>query len=77
MKYLWTMAVIVVASSIPHFAHAVTLTNPLGITDPRLLVARLIQGALSLMGTIALLMFMYGGFLWLTSAGKPEPVKKG
>ncbi|MEK9152812.1 MAG: hypothetical protein AAB692_05610, partial [Patescibacteria group bacterium] len=28
-------------------------------------------------GSIALLMFVYGGFLWLTSAGNEEQVTKG
>ncbi len=32
---------------------------------------------LGLIGSIVLLMFMYGGFLWLTSQGKPDAIKKG
>jgi len=30
-----------------------------------------------IMGSLALLVFIYGGAVWLTSAGNPEKVKKG
>ena len=55
------------------------LTNPLGagFTDPRLIIARVIQAALSISGSIALLMFVYGGFLWMTSGGNEGMVDKG
>ncbi len=55
----------------------VTLTNPLGTTDIRLLIARLISAVLSIIGVIALLMFVYGGFLWMLSAGNESQVEKG
>lgn len=62
----------------PLFAYAqVTLTNPLGETDVRILISRVIQGAISVSGSIAFLMIFYGGFLWLTAAGRPEPITKG
>ena len=58
---------------------AVTLINPLGegATDVRVVIGRIIKAALGLSGSIALLMFIWGGFLWLTSAGKEEQVEKG
>ena len=37
-------------------------------------IARMI---LMISGVIALGMFIYGGILWMTAAGKPEKVKKG
>ncbi len=77
MKSFTTAIIIIGASLAPTIVHAVTLTNPLGETDPRLLIARLISGVLSVIGSIALLMFIYGGLLWMTSGGKPEQVKKG
>ncbi len=55
----------------------VTLTNPLGETDVRVIIARLIQGALGLTGSIAFLMIMYGGFLWMTAMGNDAMVNKG
>jgi len=57
--------------------HAATLTNPLGTTNIRTVIGRLITALLGVTGSIALLMFVYGGFLWLISAGSPEKVKKG
>jgi hypothetical protein len=66
-------------SAMPFIASAQNseLTNPLGTTDVRLIIANIINGALSISGSIALLMFIYGGFLWMTAAGRPEPVDKG
>ena len=62
---------------VPHFVRAVELINPLGITDPRLLIGRLIQAILSIVGSIALLMFVYGGVLWITSMGESQRIDKG
>lgn len=42
-----------------------------------LLLGTLIKGALSIMGGLVLLMLIWGGFTWLTSAGNQEKVKKG
>lgn len=64
---------------LPTSASAVTLTNPLGdgFTDPRYIIARVINAAIGISGSIALLMFIYGGFLWLTSGGNTTQVDKG
>ncbi|MBI4437800.1 hypothetical protein HY631_02510 [Candidatus Uhrbacteria bacterium] len=61
----------------PAFARAAELTNPLGTTDVRVIIARIIQAILSITGAVALLMFIWGGFQWLISAGEPEKIKKG
>lgn len=53
------------------------LTNPLHTTDIRTIIGRMIQAILSVTGSIALLMFVYGGFLWLISAGSEDRVKTG
>jgi len=58
-------------------AASVTLTNPLGTSDVRTIVGRIISASLSVIGTIALLMFVYGGFLWLTSRGDAKAIDKG
>jgi hypothetical protein len=55
----------------------VTITNPLGVSDPRLIAGRVIKGALSVSGSLALLMFVYGGLIWLLSAGRADWVSKG
>ncbi len=56
---------------------AVTLYNPLGETDVRVIIGRVIKGILGLIGSLAFLMFIYGGMLWMTSAGNADRVKKG
>lgn len=53
------------------------LKNPLGTTELPVIVGYVIRAALGLIGSIALLMFIYGGFTWLTSGGSPDKVKKG
>lgn len=62
-------------------ADVVSLYNPLGTDaesyDVRYIIGRVIRGILSIIGSIALLMFIYGGVLWMTSNGSPERVKKG
>lgn len=79
MKRFFAPLITLTLSVIPFIASAQNseLTNPLGTTDARLIVANIIKGALSISGSIALLMFVYGGFLWMTAAGRPEPVDKG
>ena len=54
------------------------LPNPLGenTTIPGLF-GRFINGFLGITGTIALVMFIYGGITWLTSGGVPDKIKKG
>jgi hypothetical protein len=41
------------------------------------LIGLIIKGVLGIVGSIALLMFIYGGFLMLTSQGDPGKIKKG
>ncbi|MBI5254385.1 hypothetical protein HY932_01230 [Candidatus Falkowbacteria bacterium] len=53
------------------------LPNFLGITDPNILINRIIRAILGVTGAAALVIFIYGGFLWLTSAGSDTKVQKG
>jgi len=56
----------------------VPLDNPLkDIKTPQMLIGKIINAAMGLIGSIALLMFVYGGFTWMASAGNPEKIKKG
>ena len=55
----------------------VKLTNPISTSDIPTLAGNIIQALLGIVGAVALLMVVYGGFLWLTSAGNPERIKKG
>ncbi len=54
------------------------LTNPLGSIDtPQALIGKIINTVLGVVGSIALLMFVYGGITWMTSSGSADKVKKG
>lgn len=50
--------------------------DPSGIADrtPGQLVGSIVQVALGFVGTIAFIVFLYGGFLWLTARGNEEQV---
>ncbi len=54
-----------------------SLTDPLCIDSPQALIGRVIAAALGIVGSLALLMFIFGGFTWMTSAGSAEKVTKG
>ncbi|MFA6994999.1 MAG: pilin [Patescibacteria group bacterium] len=54
-----------------------TLGNPLGIDSPQELIGRIITSVMGVVGSLALLMFIYGGLTWMTSSGSAEKVKKG
>jgi hypothetical protein len=41
------------------------------------IIGRVIRWALGITGSIALLMFVYGGFLWLTSGGRDDKIDMG
>ncbi len=61
---------------LPLASHA--LTNPLGnITSIQGLIGRLIKVLLGLAGSVSLLMFVWGGFQYLWSAGDSAKIKKG
>lgn len=62
----------------PRGGPAPTLPNPLGgSTDIRSIIGRVINAALGISGSVALLMFIWGGLQWLTSGGSPERIQKG
>jgi len=56
----------------------VCLDNPLG-TDvtPQIFIGKIIKAILGIVGSLALVMFIYGGFNIMTAAGSPEKVEKG
>lgn len=60
---------------------SVKLNNPLTGNTTGIAIStlsgRIIKAILGLVGSVSLLMFVIGGFLWLTSAGNEERVKKG
>ncbi|MFA5000051.1 MAG: pilin [Patescibacteria group bacterium] len=48
------------------------LNNSLASGDPREIVGRIIQVALSFLGVIAVVIILYGGFKWMTAAGNED-----
>ncbi len=75
-KFSW-IPIVFLGAILPSAAHAVTLINPLGETDVRVLFGRIISAALSVVGSFALLMVVYGGILWMTSRGDAKMIQKG
>lgn len=57
----------------------VTIDNPLGdsINTPQQFIGRIIKGLLGIIGSIALVMFVLGGFTWMTSQGDKGKISKG
>lgn len=56
----------------------VELQNPIeGGGSIQVIIGRAIQVLLGLLGAVTLLMFVDGGFTWLTSGGQSDRVKKG
>ena len=56
----------------------VCLDNPLGAdVTPQTFIGGVIRAILGIVGSLALALFIYGGFLWMTAAGNAEQVAKG
>lgn len=73
-----SLLIITALSLAPTIALAATLDDPLGSGgNINLVIGRLVQALLGVVGALALLMFVWGGFQWLTSMGSPDKVKKG
>ncbi|MBU1627863.1 pilin [bacterium] len=58
-------------------AGEVCLEDPLGHVTPQELIGKIIHAALGIVGSLALVMFIYGGFMWMMAGGNTERVKKG
>ena len=46
------------------------------IQDPSVLVGKIINGVLGLLGVVFLCFMVYGGYLWMTAGGKEDRVTK-
>jgi hypothetical protein len=53
------------------------LPDPLNGATPEILIGKIINAVLGIVGSLALVMFVYGGFMWMLSAGNKERVQKG
>ncbi len=52
------------------------LGNVLPTTEPRETAARIINVALGFLGIIAVVIVLYGGFMWMTAGGNEERITK-
>lgn len=55
----------------------VKLNNPIGTNSVPVLIGRVINAILGVVGSVALIMFIYGGITWMTAAGNQQNVEKG
>jgi hypothetical protein len=55
----------------------VTLPNPLQTAEPNILIGQIINAVMGIIGSLALVMFIYGGLTWMLAAGNNEKVQKG
>ncbi len=76
-RLLFIHLLLVVFFTLPVLASApVILHNPTHYNNLSDVWAGLIQALLILVGTASLAVFVYGGFLFLTSSGNSETIKK-
>lgn len=66
----------------PHFAFAqektIPLPNPLGdIRTPQAFIGFIIQTLFGIIGSVALLIFVYGGMTWMLAQGDQGKIKDG
>lgn len=54
----------------------IALPIPIAKATPAAFIGRVIAGLLGVVGSVALVMFIYGGFLWMIAGGNTETVKK-
>ena len=73
-----TTSIIAIFSFVLPVTASTLLKNPLGdIKDVPTIAGTVIKTLLGISGSFALLFFIYGGFLWLTAAGKTDRIDTG
>lgn len=55
----------------------ISLSNPLKTDSVPALVGQIISAGLGIVGSLALIMFIYGGITWMTASGNEQSVTKG
>ncbi len=66
----------VFAQDIINNAQSVAETAGLSMSDPRIILAKVIRVILGLMGIVLVCLVLYAGWLWMTSKGEAEKTKK-
>lgn len=55
----------------------ICINNPLAADSPQALIGYVINNILGIVGSLALVMFIFGGIIWMTSSGSADKIKKG
>jgi len=55
---------------------SISKIKPISATSAPVLIGDIIKAVLGVTGAVALLMFVYGGIMWMTSGGSAERIKK-
>lgn len=63
--------------AMPGQGDPVILVNPLSVDTPQALIGRVINAVLGIVGSVALIMFIYGGFVWMTAGGNDRAISQG
>lgn len=77
IKKISTALTSVALLTLPLTAQALSYVNPsigLGTADLKATVTNIINWVLGLLGIVAVVMILYGGFVWLTAGGSEEKV---
>ncbi|MBM3205166.1 hypothetical protein FJZ48_04310 [Candidatus Uhrbacteria bacterium] len=61
----------------PAQGSSASLYNPLGNVTLQGMIARVIRAVIGIVGALALLAFVYGGFVWMTAGGSEKRVAEG
>lgn len=51
-----------------------TLTNPLSVSTPGALIGNIVKTLMGIVGVVAVLMLVWGGIMYMTSAGNDEKI---
>ncbi|MCX6797989.1 MAG: pilin [Candidatus Falkowbacteria bacterium] len=65
------------SAPIPCGTNQACIDNPIKVYSPQALIGQIIDVVLGIVGSLALVMFVFGGITWMTSSGSPEKIKKG
>lgn len=76
-KLLTTIALFLPLITSAQGAPPIELENPIRAENLPELLSNILQAGMGIVGALALLVFIYGGFRWLTSGGEPVKIQEG
>lgn len=73
---MFAMVVAPIAASAVTLDSGLSATLDLGTADLEETVIKIIQWALGFLGLVAVILILYGGFVWMTAAGNEDKVSQ-